>query len=205
MAPAVLTVEQIKIINTNPANPVRIIDSVRNDLPGIGAMDHLKALLSMLSYSKPARLITLADSLDNLATELRQFVNVWEEQETLPETLRPQLSLLLEKLASRATELDIWIAVVMLLKEFSRLVTVPTKDSTSTTTISINSTIVESLKRDWTSIFIPDSLRVLEGIIRDFDNQTEAKRNEFYLRTLISINRKPLYRTVPTSILVQDT
>lgn len=34
-------------------------------------------------------------------------------------------------------------------------------------------------------MFIPDSLRVLEGIIRDFDNQTEAKRNEFYSRTLV--------------------
>jgi hypothetical protein len=157
-------------------------------LPGVDAMDYLKTFLLMLSYSKPARLITLANSLDNLAIELRRFVYAWEEEEvTLPKRLRPQLSLLLEKLASGASELDIWITVVTLLKEFNRLVIVPTEDSTGSTTVSINSTIVESLKKDWTSIFIPDSLRVLEGIIRNFDSQTETKRNEFYARTLVFI------------------
>ena len=120
MTPAVFTAEQKEIINANPVVVFR--------LPGVDAMDYLKTFLLTLSYSKPARLITLANSLDNLAIELRRFVYAWEEEEvTLPKRLRPQLS-----------ELDIWTTVVTFLKESNRL--------------------VESLKKDWTSIFIPDSL-----------------------------------------------
>ena len=69
MTPAVFTMEQKEIINANPGVVV--------GLPGVDAMDHLKAFLLTLSYRKPTRLITLPDLLDNLAVEIRRFVYVW--------------------------------------------------------------------------------------------------------------------------------
>jgi len=145
-------------------------------------MDHLKNFLFMLSNSQPARDITLPGSLDNLSGELRKFGN-----EVTPPTLGPRWSLLLDKVDSRAPELDIWTTVVELLKEFDGPTVITTEDSVSTTTDAVDSRIVKYLKKDWKSTFIPDSLMALRNVISDFDEKLEAKDNKFYARTLVFI------------------
>ncbi len=40
--------------------------------------------------------------------------------------------------------------------------------------------MVGYLKNDWTSKFIGDSLSILQGVIRDFERQSEAERDKFY-------------------------
>src|SRR5256885_509887 len=76
--------------------------------------------LGQLALTKPAYRITLADSPhENLTTRLHRFAAAWSEQLTFLPTLRPYCSSLLEKVASRASELDVWTAVAELLIAFS--------------------------------------------------------------------------------------
>ena len=150
-------------------------------------MPHLKYLLHRLSASKLARSITFPDWPDNLATKLRKFSDAWVDPARLPDALRLHLSLLLKKVVSEASELDIWATIVELLKEFDSPTVIPTEDSVGTTPAAVNSLVVQSLKNDWTSDFIPDSLKALKDLIWDFDKKLLLKDNEFYARTLVFI------------------
>jgi hypothetical protein len=126
-------------------------------------------LLHSLAGSDSAYRIKLADSHDNLAIRLPKFLSAWREQETLPTTLRPYCSLLLEKIASKASDLDIWTAVAQILVAF---------DSSS-------SAVVKYLKNDWKSTFIGDSLSTLQDVIQNFECQPRVKRDKFYSRALV--------------------
>lgn len=191
MASAVFTVEQEKIINENPDSDIFVFFRRRLQKENISsaalsedAMSRLKGLLRELFDTDAARSITLPGSLDSLSIRLSNFIK-WVEQETLPTTLTPHCSSLLEKVASGASDLDIWTTIVTLLEEFDRLMMTPTNDSVGD---SVGTTPISSdmVKKDWTSTFIPDSLDVLKDVISDFDNPN-AKIGDFYARTLIFI------------------
>ena len=63
-------------------------------------------------------------------TKLFMFASAWNDQAKFPTTLRPLCSSLLEKVASKASDLDIWTAVAQLLVAFdSPRVTPRSKES----------------------------------------------------------------------------
>jgi hypothetical protein len=142
----------------------------------IDVKNNFRILLGFLGATQPAFLIQLADSHDNLANRLYRFTSAWSEQATFPATLKPYCSSLLEKVADKASDLDIWTAVATLLVAFDSLRVTPRSSKENNATF---------LKKDWTSTFIGDSLRILQGVIRDFECQPLHKRDEFYARTLV--------------------
>ncbi|XTI89585.1 hypothetical protein V2W45_1458380 [Cenococcum geophilum] len=209
---AVFTAEQEEIIKTN--SEAATISFIRASLPkehtpsaalSEDTMPHLKYLLYRLSDSKLARSITFPDWPDNLATKLRKLADAWVDSARLPDALRLHLPLLLKKVVSEASELDIWATVVELLKEFDSPTVIPTEDSVGTTTAAVNSRTVQSLKNDWASAFIPDSLKALNDVILDFDKKLLPENNEFYARTLVFIQSSGMGKSRLTDTFGQSS
>jgi hypothetical protein len=136
---SLFTQEQVNIINIYPLS---ITDEFRNRLPkddfenyilstasnrgkylglliGIDAKLIFWNLLGLFSFTVPAILITLTDSSDKLNKRLQNLAEAWLEQEEFPTTLLPYCISLLEKVATKASDLDIWTAVAQLLIAFS--------------------------------------------------------------------------------------
>jgi hypothetical protein len=142
------------------------------------------SFLCALAGTQPAHLIKLADSRDNLKEKLFSFTNAWSEDATYSTTLRSPCLSLLEKIASKASDLEIWTAVAQLLTAFDSPKGSPGFGGNNAT-VEISSDVVEYLKNDWIGTFIGDSLRTLQSVIRDFESQPEKKRDEFYARALV--------------------
>ena len=58
----------------------------------------------------------------SFALLLSEFISVWMKQDRFPDILRPYCSSLLERVASEASDLDLWTAVADLLVAFNLLV-----------------------------------------------------------------------------------
>src|SRR5439155_26620938 len=100
------------------------------------------SFLSHLASTRPARII-LADSRDNLAIRLHKYAGAWVEQATFPMALKPRCSSLLEKVASKASDLDVWTTIAEILIAYDLPRTPP---SSSITRGGSNTAIFDSLK-----------------------------------------------------------
>jgi hypothetical protein len=98
-------------------------------------MFNFSNLLYQLAGTKPANRITLVDSHNTLTTRLHKFVVAWSNQFTFLPTLRLCCSLLLEKVAPRASDLEVWTAIAYLLIAFG-----PLKAPLAPTTLSETAT-----------------------------------------------------------------
>jgi hypothetical protein len=95
---------------------------------------------------------------------------------------------LLEKVASGASDLDVWAAVAHLLIGFSspKVPSAPTTPEESGITNEMKSPILRTLHENWTSDYLPESLHALQDMIRD--NESKMGWNSpFYAKTLIFV------------------
>jgi hypothetical protein len=104
-----------------------------------------------------------------------------------PTTLYHRCSSLSEKLASKASDLDIWTAAAQLVVAFDSLKGPPTpktppKDN-SPDTKGISPVLRKSLEK-WTSYYLPESLEALQHTIRE-NERRGCLDEEFYAKTLI--------------------
>ena len=129
----------------------------------------------------PATRITLTDSRDGLGLRLYQLTAELRSHATIPTTLKPRLSSLLEKVASRSPDLDVWTAVAELLEAPDPIV----DDAPSVAAVDVKPSVARYLKKDWTNKFIGNSVETLRTVIRNFECQKKYVRDEFYSRTLI--------------------
>jgi hypothetical protein len=151
-------------------------------------MFNFSNFLGQLASTKPANRITLADSHDNLTTRLHKFAVAWSEQLTFRPTLRSHCSSLLEKVASGASDLDVWTAVAHLLIAFAspRVPSAPTTPDGSTTITEMKSPVLLRLHENWTNDYLPESLDALRDMIRQ--NESIMSSNPpFYAKTLIFV------------------
>lgn len=84
-----------------------------------------------------------------------------DQQMTFPTILEPYCASLLQKAALKSSNLEIWDAVVRLLKEYDHIkITQQEYDLASNITSApvISQKTVGYLKKDWESIFFPKSL-----------------------------------------------
>jgi hypothetical protein len=125
----------------------------------------------------PATRITHANSHQSLKVKIIQLTADLLSH-AFPTTLKPRFSLLLEKVASRSSDLDVWTAVTELLD--------PTvSGAPSVAAVDVNRSAVRYLRKDWSNRFIGNSLYTLQTVIRDFERQKRNVRDGFYSRTLI--------------------
>jgi hypothetical protein len=146
--------------------------------------------LGQLASTKPAYRITLADSHDNLTTRLHKFAVAWSEQLTFRPTLRPRCFSLLEKVASRASNLDVWTTVANLLIAFASL-RVPSAPTTplgdgSTASTEMKSPVLHRLHENWTNKYLLESLNALRDIMQQNESKMSSKP-PFYAKTLIFV------------------
>src|SRR5205814_10697501 len=69
------------------------------------------SLIGQLAASSSARVLRLPNSPNNFTEKLFEFGVVWSPQDNFPTVLRSYCSSLLEKVASNASDLDVWGAV----------------------------------------------------------------------------------------------
>ena len=97
-------------------------------------------------------------------------------------TLRSEFSLLLDKVASRASDLDIWTAVAKLLKAFD-VYTLP-KTKTVYSHSPRKSAVIRDLEKDWINDYFPHSLQALRSLIREYQKLAVT---EYYPKTLVFV------------------
>src|SRR5271163_3052124 len=132
--------------------------------------------LVALAHTKPAILIKLADSRDNLKGGLFSFTSAWIDKGGFPMTLKPHFSSLLQMVASGASDLDVWTVVAQLLIAFDppNIEKVPFHTSA----------ILNDLRRDWNSHYFPHSLDALRSLVRQYQQFPVEK---YYARTLVFV------------------
>jgi hypothetical protein len=94
----------------------------------------------------------------------------------IPTTLYHHCSSLSEKVASKASDLDIWTAVAQLLVAFdsTRVPSTPkTPPKDNSTDVEGRRSVLCQLLENWTSDYLPDSLEALQRMIRE----NESKRD----------------------------
>jgi hypothetical protein len=96
--------------------------------------------------------------------------------------LKSEFSSLLDKVASRATDLNIWTAVAKLLKAFD-VHTLP-KTKTVSFHSSRRSDVMRDLEKDWTNDYFPHSLVALQSLIREYQKRAVKK---YYAKTLVFV------------------
>jgi hypothetical protein len=96
--------------------------------------------------------------------------------------LRSEFSSLLDKVASRASDPNIWTAVAKLLKAFD----VHTLPETKTVHFhsSHKSDVMRDLEKDWTNDYFPHSLVALRGLIQEYQEKAIKK---YYAKTLVFV------------------
>jgi hypothetical protein len=118
----------MQIISNNPMS--NMLDEIRASIPqNIDIFDYIASgldiqsvfgrLIGQLALHPFARTL-LPNSNDNFSTHLYLFLSLWSGQESLPERLLPRCSSLLEKVASKKSDVDVWNSVYELLEEFAR-------------------------------------------------------------------------------------
>ena len=152
----------------------------------IVARKNFSAIISNLAVTDAANLITLTDSDHDLSDRLDEFALAWRKQESFPTTLKPYCSSLLEKIASKASDLDVWKAVAELLIEFDKPRTLPNVKNVPShmRTPSQTSVAARDVAADWTRPYFPDSLHALQSLIREYQ-QLDIK--QYYARTLVFV------------------
>src|SRR5271154_3816795 len=107
-------------------------------------MSELATFLNELSITEPAIRITLTDSRDDLSVKLHTLAVELRRHATFPTTLKPsRISTLLEKVASRSPDLDVWSAVAELLKAPVSTVS----GAPSVAAVKVNATVAQYLKK----------------------------------------------------------
>ena len=130
----------------------------------------------------PAELIKLSGSRDNLSDRLVSLTRVWSGGKKFPMTLRSEFSLLLNKVTSKASDLDIWTAAAKLLKAFD-VYTLP-KTQTFYSRSPRKSAVNRGLEKDWINDYFPHSLKALRSLIREYQKLAVEK---YYAKTLVFV------------------
>jgi hypothetical protein len=123
--------EQMRIISNNPMS--NMLDEIRASIPqNIDIVDYIAfartdfdaqlvfgRLISQLGFHPFARTL-LPNSNNTFSRQLFQFLSLWSGGGSLPERLLSRCSSLLEKVASKKSDVDVWNSVYELLEEFAR-------------------------------------------------------------------------------------
>jgi hypothetical protein len=100
------------------------------------------------------------------------------ESTTLLPALKSRCFRLLEEIASRSSDLDVWNVVAELVEEHD-----PTIGSV--TTVGLKPQVSEYLTKDWSNEFLGDSLSILRTVIHNFERKPKSEKDEFYSRMLV--------------------
>jgi hypothetical protein len=100
-------------------------------------------------------------------------------------TLTPEFSSLLDKVASQASDLEIWTAIAELLIAFELDTTSNIKNlSTHSRNPSNTSSVLRDLQKDWNNAYFPHSLEALQELVQQYQ-QLPIER--YYARTLVFV------------------
>jgi hypothetical protein len=108
-----------------PANVDSFYDYVASTPTRINAKSLFSQLILQLALNPSANALFLPNSNDSFTKKLYELLPVWGQQKRLSAKLIYHCSSLLEKVASNASDLDVWTAVTELLIVFSRPSTPP--------------------------------------------------------------------------------
>jgi hypothetical protein len=133
--------------------------------------------------------IRLTDSPDRLKARLLVLAAALSNPATFPTALRPHCSSLLEQIVSpNASDLDFWTTLASFLIAFnSPSVSTTSKPPTkySSSNLKVNSLVLRTLRENWTSDYLPESLEVLQGIIQN--NESKSDLELYYAKTLVFV------------------
>ena len=100
-------------------------------------------------------------------------------------TIRSEFSTLLDKVASRASDLDIWTAIAQLLTAFDLNTLSNTKNVPShSRNLSNISSVLRDLRKDWNNEYFPPSLVALQDLVQRYQ---QLPVNSYYARTLVFV------------------